>query len=389
MGNRISIMVVSGTIERLQMAAMVASVGAVSGNEVTVFLSMNALPFFHKGASAPAPAEGRMGTLLIEKKAPPFKQLFENAVELGDAKVPGPLDLKIGLKHQRPFWLKIRDALSVAPSKLKEHSHDFILRCTAHLQERKPRPRGVVFILDSLEKLYAPRSEFHKVMTSLVQVLSDFPEHFHLPGCHAIYTIPPYVQLMNPQLGDRYRVSGVLPAVKVLERTVEDDAGPLPRYLPGIEQLVELVGRRVPLEKVFGARRDLLEDLVVDSGGHVRTLLRFVQELLTQSRRRGLPPDEEALRRVVNPFRQKLENVVPRSGLKALEQILRQGSLKGLEASDHEALAGLMQNYAVLSYSNGTDWFEIHPLIRDTVRQLVEESHERTRKVEAAPRRRR
>ena len=87
MSNRISIMVVSGTIERLQMAAMVASVGAVSGNEVTVFLSMNALPFFRKGASDAAPAEGEMGKLLVEKKAPPFKQLFENAVELGDAKI--------------------------------------------------------------------------------------------------------------------------------------------------------------------------------------------------------------------------------------------------------------------------------------------------------------
>jgi len=87
MSNRISIMVVSGTIERLQMAAMVASVGAVSGNEVTVFLSMNALPFFCRGASDPAPAEGSMGKLLVEKKAPPFKQLFENAVELGDAKI--------------------------------------------------------------------------------------------------------------------------------------------------------------------------------------------------------------------------------------------------------------------------------------------------------------
>ncbi|MGB8433233.1 MAG: DsrE/DsrF/DrsH-like family protein [Burkholderiales bacterium] len=87
MSNRISIMVISGTIERLQMAAMVASVGAVSGNEVTVFLSMNALPFFRKGASAPAPAEGEMGRLLVEKKAPPFMQLFESAVELGDAKI--------------------------------------------------------------------------------------------------------------------------------------------------------------------------------------------------------------------------------------------------------------------------------------------------------------
>jgi len=87
MSNRISVMVISGTIERLQMAAMVASVGAVSGNEVTVFLSMNALPFFRKGANAPAPAEGEMGKLLVAKKAPPFMQLFESAVELGDAKI--------------------------------------------------------------------------------------------------------------------------------------------------------------------------------------------------------------------------------------------------------------------------------------------------------------
>jgi peroxiredoxin family protein len=87
MSNRISIMVISGSIERLQMAAMVASVGAVSGNEVTVFLSMNALPYFRKGAGPAAPAEGEMGKLLMEKKAPPFKQLFENAVELGDAKI--------------------------------------------------------------------------------------------------------------------------------------------------------------------------------------------------------------------------------------------------------------------------------------------------------------
>ncbi len=87
MSDRISIMVVTGTLERLQMAAMVASVGAVSGNEVVVFLSMNALPFFRKGDASTPPAEGAMGKLLVDKKAPPFKQLFENAVELGDAKI--------------------------------------------------------------------------------------------------------------------------------------------------------------------------------------------------------------------------------------------------------------------------------------------------------------
>jgi len=87
MEGRISVVVVSGTLERLQMAAMVASVGAVSGNEVAVFLSMNALPLFRRGAPSSAPAEGPMGGLLTQKKAPPFKQLFEQAVELGDAKI--------------------------------------------------------------------------------------------------------------------------------------------------------------------------------------------------------------------------------------------------------------------------------------------------------------
>jgi len=87
MGNRISIVVVSGSLERLQMAGMVASVGAVSGNEVKVFLSMNALAPFRKGAASQAPAEGEFGKLLAGKKVPPFKQLFESAVTLGDAKV--------------------------------------------------------------------------------------------------------------------------------------------------------------------------------------------------------------------------------------------------------------------------------------------------------------
>jgi peroxiredoxin family protein len=85
--NKICVVVVSGSLERLQMAAMVASVGAVSGQEVMVFLSMNALPYFAKGNSSKAPHEGDMGKLMATKKVPEFKILFEQAVELGDAKI--------------------------------------------------------------------------------------------------------------------------------------------------------------------------------------------------------------------------------------------------------------------------------------------------------------
>jgi peroxiredoxin family protein len=84
---KICVVVVSGTRERLQMAAMVASVAAVSGIEVTIFLSMNAVPYFVKGASGDPPSEGAFGDLVVKKKAPDFRTLFRQAVELGDAKI--------------------------------------------------------------------------------------------------------------------------------------------------------------------------------------------------------------------------------------------------------------------------------------------------------------
>ena len=85
--SRICVVVVSGSLERLQMAAMVASVGAVSGQEVMVFISMNALLYFVKGNTSKAPHEGDMGRLMATKKVPEFMTLFEQAVELGDARI--------------------------------------------------------------------------------------------------------------------------------------------------------------------------------------------------------------------------------------------------------------------------------------------------------------
>jgi|BEDMetMinimDraft_2_1075160.scaffolds.fasta_scaffold04314_3 peroxiredoxin family protein len=76
----------SGQRESLQFAAMTASVAAVSGRAVTVFLSMNALAPFLRHGPAPGVA-GEAGRLIETKGAPSFKTLFEQAVELGEAKI--------------------------------------------------------------------------------------------------------------------------------------------------------------------------------------------------------------------------------------------------------------------------------------------------------------
>ena len=97
MANGISVVCVSGTREKLQMAAMIASVAAATGENVIVFLSMNALPYFIKGHDGKAPAEGEAGTIMDrETGVPAFKELLKQAVELGDAKIlPCPMAMDI------------------------------------------------------------------------------------------------------------------------------------------------------------------------------------------------------------------------------------------------------------------------------------------------------
>ena len=88
MSNKLSIVCVSGTLEKLQMASMVASVAAASGDDVTVFFSMNALQYFTKdNAELAAPEEGEFGRLIETEGVPAFRKLFEQAADLGAAKL--------------------------------------------------------------------------------------------------------------------------------------------------------------------------------------------------------------------------------------------------------------------------------------------------------------
>lgn len=87
MSRKIYIVCVSGTLEKLQMAAMFTSVSVACDLPVTVFFSMNALTPFVKNRDCVVASEGEFGALLQQQGVPPFKQLFQMATELGDAQL--------------------------------------------------------------------------------------------------------------------------------------------------------------------------------------------------------------------------------------------------------------------------------------------------------------
>jgi peroxiredoxin family protein len=86
--NKLYILLCSGEHEKVQMAAMIASVAAVSERPVEVFVSMNAMLAFAKDLSADQRYRGgAFSKLLREKKAPDPIALFQQGKELGDLKL--------------------------------------------------------------------------------------------------------------------------------------------------------------------------------------------------------------------------------------------------------------------------------------------------------------
>ncbi len=312
-----------------------------------------------------------------------FYELLHREIELGDIRLPaGITDLKLGIRHEEPFWRQVRSALAGNLGKLRDHSHRFVQRCVATLEKAEGSSRGVVFILDSLERLTAPVLHFREVIESVVRVLTHYPDFLRLPGCHVIYTVPPYAQLISPGLKDRYdRASLVLPAIKVLER-----GDSLTPYRPGINALSELIARRIPVERVFGSRHDLLDRLVVYSGGHVRMLISFIRELLIRARRRGLPPTKTEIERIVQPFREQAGTAIWRESVPLLDRILRQGTIEGIREEEYPYLARFMDNYVVLCCRNGDGWYEVHPLAREIVERLAAQLGGTSRKPAVADR---
>ena len=87
-GDPLYIVLCSGEHEKLQMAAMMASVGAVSDRLVEVFVSMNALAVFAKEAPPAGRYQGgAFARLMREKGAPDALNLLRQGRELGELKL--------------------------------------------------------------------------------------------------------------------------------------------------------------------------------------------------------------------------------------------------------------------------------------------------------------
>jgi len=266
--------------------------------------------------------------------------------------------LMFEIKDNPNFRQKAEEALQLRFREFAEEARQVIDEAVHRLRKARKASR-IVLIVDGLEKMTALRPEDRPRMEeSIEMVFSSHAEWLKLP-CHVIYTFPLWLRFRTTDLSTRYHAAiQTLPMIKVRHR----DGGP---HEEGIDRLAELVRRRLEdPEPLFGADwKQTLRPLLEASGGYPRDLLRLVRDAITRAR--SFPIAPKVIQRVIELLTEEYEMGARLADLDVVAHIARTQSLP-LGAEKLQAASWLFDRWLILTYRNGKEWYDIHPLALQT-----------------------
>lgn len=273
----------------------------------------------------------------------------------------GPVELAANLQRGGPSF---REKLNRLLGERPEHLRSFLHGRIARLSQRLGSPRLVVLV-DGLEKFSAAADEVALVYKGMADLFYHQDELLRLPGCHVVYTIPPYLRFLNKGLETQYRGIRTLPNIKVQGRPPLREP-----FGPGVEALEQVVAKRINLDQLFGQqRRSLVERLVLASGGHVRELLLLMGEVIGHALDHGLPVSAAGVDEAIRLRADQKGNFFFRSTRELLREVAETGRIEPRDDDGLSALSRAMDDFLVLCYYNGEPWYDVHPLVLDRATQ--------------------
>jgi hypothetical protein len=143
-------------------------------------------------------------------------------------------------------------------------------------------------------------------------------------------------------------------------------------FEPGIEKLRDLLARRVDLVQLFGTSSvrepSVLRNVIRDSGGYVRDLLRVTRDAIYSAE--SFPLTQALIDRVLRELVQNYQLVLRADDLALLDQVARTHLAPSEQDASVERFGRLIEQQMVLGYRNGLadtpEWYRLHPLVERT-----------------------
>lgn len=279
------------------------------------------------------------------------------------------VNLKLAIKESPSFRQKVQQFMQNRIPDLRSAVHGFFQDGVRAIKEAWGEDKQVVFIFDSLEQLRGSLSNEQAVLRSVERVFANHIDNLlRLPFIHVVYTVPPWLQFVMPGAADIY----MLPSIRQWDNDPERS-----RYEPGWQALREVVIKRIGKDgcaQLFNCEAEPpftgADKLIALCGGHLRDLLLLLRE--TVLRVRSMPVSEDVLQDAITSVR---NNFFPISvddavWLKKIGES-RTSELPNTATENVSRLTRFLDTHFVLYLTNGKDWYDIHPLIRDEVAEIV------------------
>jgi len=273
-------------------------------------------------------------------------------------------EVRANLKVSPSFKTMLQERTQGHLGAFVRQAHDFVTDCVASLRKVTGNPDlKIVAIFDSIEQVRGTYSESEQVIQSIEQLFGAHVDKLRLPDVHVIYTVPPWLKIRWPGVGNVYGGFEQIPCVMVRDREGQPNEA-------GLAALRNVIERREPdWRRAFGDEARL-NKLILASGGYLRDLLRLVQTALRLGRWLTLPLDAALIDRAVADVQRSYLPLTHRDARWMHQVHLRKHVGLG-EQDDLPELVRLFDTMLVLSYVQADEWWDIHPLVADEVNRLA------------------
>jgi hypothetical protein len=283
----------------------------------------------------------------------------------------GDLSAEVGIRLQRDpvFKENIQNHLRGKTTTLINDAREFVTGIVDTLRKREKNPDlKVVLLVDSLEQIRGQYENARAVQQSVSETLSGQANNLIFPLLHVVYTIPPYLSILAPNVSRLFGGNSIAcwPNIHTRNKMGQPDT-------TGIAIMRILIDKRYTGWRNFFDESQI-ERLAHTSGGDLRNYLRLVRDsiiALSATNQINAKIDDSTL----NYIEQQLLNESLPIAINDAKWLLRIHEEKNASLNDVELdisrLVRFQDGNLIMNYQNGEVWCDIHPLIIPEVKKLA------------------
>lgn len=277
----------------------------------------------------------------------------------------GPVKLKMALHANPTFRERLRKYFEFNLDTLVEEINLFFASLSDEIRAAKGLREAaqLVVIVDSLEHFggQATPGKTDEVLQSLLGIFNTFNAYLRIDGWSVIYSVPPLLHKLAPGVAATFGMSTTyyLTSAHVFQdrsNALDDDTID--------NKMIPLLLRRIGAEQPALIGLPELRNIVHMTGGDLRDLLRTLRAaLLAGLTDNQFPLAQAQLERVYNDLRRPYLPL-PQDTAERLRQIHADKEAYLATAADWQLVISDLAQKRVLLYLNGTEWYDVHPLLR-------------------------